>query len=296
MFEITLSHLAGGKTSRLTKERGAWSWKTLSSALVLIFLWVIITEAPPILPRPRGEMQPVKRMEEKELLNPHGLHKLPVLGCCIFLQWCWAFEDVCTVWHKSLGDWKILCKVLFCWPKCVLQCLVHKMQKFAYFDFSDGRNVRVGSKVSLFSLSCIKVCISTLFNELFTPVLCWIKVSWSFHKLHKPICVHFPCRWLTIPNTKNPKELQSSWACQMKSRQKKSLRTFLSKAKSVSSPVTNLRAITWTCWSYHQLKTFLHLLWHPGIFFSPVMMTLQERKLLLVVSIFLLHHGIVEQE
>ena len=170
------------------------------------------------------------------------------------------------------------------------------MQKFAYFDFADDRNVGVGNKVSLFSLWCLVVCLSTLFNGYFAPVVCLIKKVDLFINFSSTDCIHFLCRWLAIPSTKDPKELQSFWACQMKSRQKKSLRIFSSKAKSVSSHVTSLTAITWTCWSYHQLKTFLHLLWHPGTSFSQVMMTLQERRLLLAVSIFFLRCGVVEQE
>lgn len=142
------------------------------------------------------------------------------------------------------------------------------------------------------------ICISTFSNEYFPPVVFYIKI--------KPVSLFvnfswtddgsFLYRWLGIPSTKNPKELRSFWACQMKSRQKKSLRTFLSKARSVSSHVTNLTAITWTCWSCHQLKTFLHSLWHPGIFSSLAMTTAQERKLLLAVSIFIIHHRVAEQE
>lgn len=171
------------------------------------------------------------------------------------------------------------------------------MQKFACFDFADGRSIGVGNKVSLFSLWCMVVCTSTLFNGYFAPAVCLIKIKqvYLFVKFSSTHYINFPCRWFAIPSTKNPKELQSFWACQMKSRQKKSLRTFLSKAKSVSSHVTSLIAITWTCWSYPQLKTFLHWLWHPGIFFSLVMMTVQERRLLLVVSISFLRCGVVEQ-
>lgn len=144
---------------------------------------------------------------------------------------------------------------------------------------------------------CISTYISTILQWVFfssgvfnqNKVSLFVNSSWTDDG-------SFLYRWLGIPSTKNPKELQSFWACQMKSRQKKSSRTFLSKAKSVSSHATNLTAITWTCWSCHQLKTWLHSLWRLGIFFSLVMVTTQERKLLLAVSNFVVHHRVVEQE
>lgn len=105
---------------------------------------------------------------------------------------------------------------------------------------------RKQSQFILFSLWFMVVCISALSNGYFPPVVFFIKVCClvNFSYAHYS---NFLYRWLGIQGTKNPKELQSFWACQMKSRQKRSLRTFLSKARSVSSHVTNLTAITWTC-------------------------------------------------
>lgn len=147
-----MSKFAFGKAFQINKRR-AWSCKALSSAVSCSdahFLLGYCNQCTSHCAQVQLWSAACKKDGIKGMQKPHVLFELAVLTCCICPWWCWEFEDTGAVWHKYLKglDWlQNWCFLM------VSTCFIFIwVQKFAYFDFADGRNVRTGNKVILFSL------------------------------------------------------------------------------------------------------------------------------------------------